>query len=53
MALFTTEINDVVSELDRQFDIFGSQSDRIWINNGVINKRVTEKDFNEIYIYKR
>lgn len=28
----------------------GSQSDRIWINNGVINKRVTEKDFNEIYI---
>ena len=30
MALFTDEINDVVSELDRQFNIFGSQHDKTY-----------------------
>lgn len=30
MALFTDEINDVVSELDRQFSIFGSQHDKTY-----------------------
>ena len=30
MALFTTEINDIVSELNRQFEIFGSQHDKTY-----------------------